>query len=135
MYDDIHTLVKQKIILSRKAFQAKVAGLWPALKGSLSQVRKPCIRPHCAACASGQKHLAYMLSFTEQGRRRCMYVPDAMAPLIRRALHNGRTLEQWLCAMGPALLRENRRKKKIPPGNSPTAYQSGSSSKKPHAKN
>jgi hypothetical protein len=48
---------------------------------------------------------------------------------------NGRTLEQWLYAMGPALLHENRRKKKILPGKSPTASQSGFSSKKPRVKN
>jgi hypothetical protein len=41
--------VKTITALSRKAFQAKVAGLWPALKGSLSLVRKPCVRPSCAA--------------------------------------------------------------------------------------
>jgi hypothetical protein len=127
--------VKKKTVLSRKAFQARVAGLWPVLKGSLSQVRKPCIRPNCAACASGQKHLAHMLSFTEQGRRRCMYVPDALAPLIRTALRNGRTLEQLLCAMGPAILHEHRRKKQLLDRGSRIVPKPGHSSKKPRAKN
>ena len=76
-------------------------------------MRKPCIRPHCAACASGQKHRAYLLSFTQRGRRRCMYVPDALAPLIRQALRNGRTIEQLLSEMGPALLRQYRQKRAL----------------------
>ena len=103
--------MKSKLALSRSAFRAKLAGWWPALKGSLSRVRKPCIRPQCTACASGQKHLAYLLSFTQRGRRRCMYVPDALAPLIRKALRNGRAIEQLLSDMGPTLLYQCRQKR------------------------
>jgi hypothetical protein len=86
----------------------KLSALWPALKGSLARVRKPCTRPHCRACARGHKHLAYLLAFTDQGRRRCLYVPKAMAPVLARALENGRRIEELLYAMGPALLREYR---------------------------
>jgi hypothetical protein len=81
---------------------------WPALKGSLAQVRKPCIRPHCPACASGKKHLNYLLAFTLKGRRRCLYVPLAMVPTLKRALANGRRVERLLYEMGPALLKEYR---------------------------
>jgi hypothetical protein len=86
----------------------KLLALWPALKGSLAQVRKPCIRPHCRACASGKKHPNYLLAFTDQGRRRCLYVPKSMVPVLRRALQNGRQIERLLYQMGPALLREYR---------------------------
>ena len=127
--------MKTKILLSRKAFLAQAAALWPALKGSLSLVRKPCVRPNCAACASGQKHLAYMLSFTQRGRRRCMYVPNALAPLIRRGLRNGRTLEQLLYQMGPALLLDHRQKTALTARRPLNAVKSGPSSKKAHAKN
>jgi hypothetical protein len=82
--------------------------LWPALKGSLAMVRKPCIRPNCAACARGDKHPNYLLAFTQNGRRRCLYVPRAMVPLLKRALANGRRVEQLLYALGPALLAEYR---------------------------
>lgn len=86
----------------------KVTALWPALKGSLALVHKPCIRPACALCASGHKHPAYMLSFTREGRRRCMYVPAALVPVIQRALENGRKIEALLYQGGPALIREYR---------------------------
>ena len=86
----------------------KFLTLWPALKGSLAQVRKPCIRPNCPACACGDKHSNYLLAFTEKGRRRCLYVPQAMVPVLKRALKNGRRVEQLLYEIGPALLREYR---------------------------
>lgn len=86
----------------------KLLACWPALKGSLAQVYKPCIRPNCPACARGDKHPNYLLTFVEKGRRRCLYVPKAMVPVLKRALENGRRIEQLLYAMGPALVQEYR---------------------------
>jgi hypothetical protein len=92
----------------QQEFLKKLLPLWPALKGSLALVYKPCIRPHCPACARGDKHPNYLLAFTDQGKRRCLYVPRAMVPVIRRALANGRRIQQLLYATGPALLRDYR---------------------------
>ncbi len=92
----------------QKRFREQFLALWPALKGSLAQVRKPCIRPDCRACARGDKHPNYLLAFTQKGRRRCLYVPKAMVAVLKRALENGRRIEQLLKEMGPALLREYR---------------------------
>jgi hypothetical protein len=89
-------------------WKPKFQALWPALKGSLAKVYKPCIRKNCPACASGEKHSAWILSFTQQGRRRCLYVPLALVPQIRIALQNGRRLEQLLYRVGPALIKEYR---------------------------
>ena len=112
----MHTLyailcsVKQKTIDSpiQRRFRDKLLTCWPALKGSLAQVYKPCIRPNCPACARGDKHPNHLLTFTEKGRRRCLYVPKSVVPLLKRALENGRRIEQLLYEMGPALLREYR---------------------------
>jgi len=104
--------VKHKINLSsvQQDFLEKLLPLWPALKGSLAQVHKPCIRPNCPTCASGRKHPNYLLAFTHKGKRRSLYVPLAMVQILKRALANGRRIEQLLYDMGPALLREYRRK-------------------------
>ncbi len=92
----------------QQRFLDKLLPLWPALKGSLAQVYKPCVRPNCPACARGDKHPNYLLAFTLKGRRRCLYVPLAMVPVLKRALDNGRRIEQLLYQMGPTLLREYR---------------------------
>jgi len=98
---NVHSTVQQRL-------HQKLLLLWPALKGSLALVRKPCIRPNCPACARRDKHPNYLLSFTQKGRRRCLYVPGDMVPALKRALENGRRIEQLLYEMGPALLREYR---------------------------
>ena len=95
----------------QKHFRTQILALWPALKGSLSQIRKPCIRPNCPACARGDKHPAFILSFTEKGRRRCMYVPAQLVPLLQQGLENGRKLEALLTEVGPQLLRRYRQER------------------------
>src|SRR5512147_2535473 len=61
-------------------FLQQLSQLWPAIKGSMAQVRKTCLRPGCKACARGDKHPAFILSFTQGGKRRCMYVPKELVP-------------------------------------------------------
>ena len=90
---------------------AQLPALWPPLKGSLALVKKPCIRKHCSACACGDKHPAWIFAFTQGRRRRCMHVPKAMVPVLRRGLQNGRRLEQLLTALGPELLRAHRQQR------------------------
>ena len=99
----------------RKHFHAQLLALWPALKGSLSEVRKPCIRPNCPACARGDKHPAFILSFSQRGRRRCMYVPAELVPLLQGGLENGRKLEALMTEVGPMLLRLYRQERVATP--------------------
>jgi hypothetical protein len=122
----IHSSVQQR-------FLEKLLPLWPALKGSLALVHKPCIRPHCRACARGAKHPNYLLAFAQNGRRRCLYVPRALVPVLKRALANGRQIEQILFQMGPALVREYRTRH--PARTGPAAQAKRSPTKKSSPKN
>jgi len=101
---------------ARQKWLKQLAELWPALKGSLAKVYKPCIRKNCPACARGDKHPAWLLSFSAQGRRKTMYVPLALVPTLRKALHNGRKIEQLLYRAGPQMLQQHRQslKKRLP---------------------
>lgn len=99
---------KKSIPSAQQRLWNKLQGCWPALKGSLALVHKPCIRPNCRMCASGEKHPNYLLAFSHKGRRRCLYVPSGVVPVLKRALKNGRRIEQLLYQMGPALLEEYR---------------------------
>ncbi len=95
-------LNKKSLSLLQQRFLHQIRTSWPALKGSLALVYKPCVRPNCRACARGQKHPNYLLAFTQKGRRRCLYVPKPMVAVIQQALENGRRIEQLLYEMGPA---------------------------------
>ena len=95
-------------LLTRQKFEQQLRTLWPALKGSLARVHKPCIRKNCPACACGDKHPAWLLSFTSRGQRKTMYVPLALVQTIKKALQNGRKIEKLLYQSGPDLLKQHR---------------------------
>lgn len=95
----------------KEFFLQQLTKLWPAIKGSIAQVRKTCLRPGCQACARGDKHPAFILSFTQGGKRRCMYVPNDLVALLERALRNGRQIETLLYELGPALLQQHRQQR------------------------
>jgi hypothetical protein len=102
----IHTMNTDSTAIEK--WQNKLGSLWPALKGSLAKVYKPCIRKNCPACARGDKHPAWLLSFTSHGKRKTMYVPLALVPTLKKAVRNGRKLEQILYRTGPELIRQHR---------------------------
>jgi hypothetical protein len=76
--------------------QSEAAGLWPALLGSLSFRRSPCVRENCPACRSGEQHPSYVLYGRAKGRRVAVYVPEELVPEVRRSLDNGRALQELL---------------------------------------
>jgi hypothetical protein len=100
---------------AKQKWLEQMASLWPALKGSLAKVYKPCIRKNCPACARGDKHPAWLLSLSAQGRRKTMYVPLALVSTMKKALQHGRKIELILHRTGPQMLREHRRKVKNAP--------------------
>lgn len=89
----------------------EVKVLWPAVKGSISEVRKPCIRKNCKACASGQKHPAHLFSFMKAGRQRCRYVAREFVSELQRAAENGRRIEELMSRLGEELLEDYRRER------------------------
>ena len=99
---------KIKLSPEQRAFVKELARLWPLAKGSLTEVRKPCIRPNCPACKSGKKHQAWLFSFRQGGKQRCRYVPLELVPVLRQALDNGRKLEKRLVELGVELLMRYR---------------------------
>src|SRR5207302_1065854 len=73
-------------------FQNQAASLGPAVLGSLSLRRSPCVRENCPACLSGEQHASYVLYGRLKGRRFAVYVPEELVPEVRRCLDNGRAL-------------------------------------------
>jgi len=96
----IHTSSRDKTA----ACPTELQRLWPLAKGSLTEVRKPCIRPGCKACASGQKHAAWIYVYRAQGRAQCRYVPRAFVGPLRQAIGHWRELERLAARWGEQLI-------------------------------
>jgi hypothetical protein len=100
--------------------QTEAAKLWPALLGSLSFRRSPCVRENCPACLSGEQHPSHVLYGRVNDRRIAVYVPEELVPEVRRSLENGRALQELLQQAAPryvkALKRERAKATKMKKG-------------------
>ena len=91
--------------------QSEAAGLWPALLGSLSFRRSPCVRENCPACMSGEQHPSYVLYGRQKGRRVAVYVPEELVPEVQRGLDNGRALQELLHQAAPRYVKALKRER------------------------
>jgi hypothetical protein len=89
--------------------QNETAELWPAILGSLSFRRSPCIHENCPACLSGEQHPSHVLYGRHNGRRFAVYVPEDLVLEVRRAVENGRALQELLVQAGPRYVKALKR--------------------------
>ncbi len=89
--------------------ERRAAGIWPAVLGSLSLRRSPCIRENCQACLSGEQHQSYVLYGRLKGRRFSVYVPAELVAEVRRGLDNGRALQELLYEAAPRYVKALKR--------------------------
>lgn len=92
-------------------FRDQVSRLWPAGLGSLTLRRSPCIRERCHACQTGEQHPSYVLYGRRNGRRLAMYVPDRLVAEVRKAVENGRALQDLLYEAGQRYARALKRER------------------------
>ena len=85
--------------------RSEAAGLWPAILGSLSLRRSPCVHENCPACLSGEQHPSYVLYGRHNGRRFAVYVPEDLVPEVRRSLDNGRAVQELLYEAAPRYVK------------------------------
>ena len=84
----------------------RVRRLLPAARGTVAEVRKPCSRANCKACAEGRKHPCFIYAYTDgDGRRRCLHVPRDLVPELRRRLERGRQIDRLLFEAGADYVR------------------------------
>jgi hypothetical protein len=91
--------------------QREAAELWPALLGSLSFRRSPCVRENCQACMSGEQHPSHVLYGRLKGRRVAVYVPEELVPEVQRSLDNGRALQELLQQAAPRYIKALKRER------------------------
>jgi hypothetical protein len=91
--------------------QSEVAELWPAILGSLSLRRSPCIRADCPACLSGEQHQSHVLYGRLSGRRIAVYVPEELVLEVQRCVDNGRALQELLQQAAPRYVKALKRER------------------------
>src|SRR5258708_37076495 len=85
--------------------ESEASVLWPAILGSLSFRRSPCVHENCPACLSGEQHPSHVLYVRHNGRRFAVYVPEDLVPEGGCAVENGRDLQDLLVQAGPRYVK------------------------------
>lgn len=93
----------------RRWLESETADAFPAILGSLSLRRAPCIRANCQACQSGELHASWVLYGRAKGRRFSLYVPEDLVPEVQRCLDKGRALQELLFEVGPRYVKALKR--------------------------
>ena len=96
MCDSYHTYMKETPEQVTRWFQTAVKKLGPAVAGSLSLRKSPCIRKNCPACVRGEGHSSYALYGRLKGKRFSIYVPSDLVPEISAAIANGQRVQELL---------------------------------------
>lgn len=94
----------------REKWLAEVGTLWPVAKGSVREVKKKCNRKGCKLCASGERHIAWLMTFYQDGKQSSRHVPTPMLAAVKTALENGRKLEALMVQTGLDLLKAAKEK-------------------------
>ena len=91
----------------------KEAGkLFPAAKGSVREVKRGCGYPTCKLCASGEKHHGYLFTYYLNGKQKSHNVPKTKFEALKKALKNGKKVEQLMVQNALAMIQTDRGKKK-----------------------
>lgn len=91
--------------------QRETGKLFPAILGSLSLRRSPCLRENCPACRSGEQHPSHVLYGRLKGRRVAVYVPEDLVPEVRRCVDNGHALQELLQQAAPRYIKALKRQR------------------------
>ena len=95
----------------RRWLESQTAETFPAMLGSLSLRRAPCIHSNCRACQSGEQHTSWVLYGRAKGRRFSVYVPEDLVPEVQRCLDRGRALQELLFEAGPRYVKALKRER------------------------
>ena len=84
-------------------------------RGSVFQMKRPCTYPRCRKCASGQGHRSWVLTFSDKGKTRSVYLGAGLVPQARNMVDNYRRLAsliQQVADINLVLLTERPLRKK-----------------------
>ena len=94
--------------LAKAEFVNAVRFLYPVAHGTLSLVNKRCNSPYCKACKDGVGHPSYIFTYRRDGKQHCLHVQTRHVEAVRKAIDNGRRLEEAILNEGLAFIERLR---------------------------
>jgi hypothetical protein len=80
---------------------------WLSMESACAAPVRACA--NCPACLSGEQHPSHVLYGRHNGRRFAVYVPEDLVDEVRRAVDNGRALQDLLVQAEPRCVKALKR--------------------------
>jgi uncharacterized protein YcsI (UPF0317 family) len=86
-------LEKRRLERKRRLLHGQMARIEEFLRGSVVLMKRPCAYPNCRKCASGERHPTWVLTVSENGKTRTIYLGAKRLDAARRMTENYRRLQ------------------------------------------
>lgn len=96
---------------TQKRFMEEVVKLWPAAKGSVRKYNRKCTKKSvCEKCKSGEGHPVWEMTYYKDGKQKSKHIATAHIEEVKKALENGRRIEELLVEFGLEYIDELKKK-------------------------
>ena len=87
---------RRRLLQRRRLLVKRVAAVEAFVRGSVVLMRRQCIRPRCRRCAEGAGHPTWVLTVSERGKTRTVYLGEKRLAEARRLVANYRRMKEWI---------------------------------------
>jgi len=87
---------RRRLIRRRKLLLNRLAGVHEFLRGSVVLMKRKCAYPGCRTCAAGKRHPTWVLTYSQEGKTRTVYLGHKRVAQARRLVDNYHQITQLL---------------------------------------
>ena len=87
---------RRRLLQRRRLLVRRVAAVEEFVRGSVVLMKRKCIRPRCRRCAEGTGHPTWVLTVSEKGKTRTVYLGEKRLAEAQRLVANYRRMKEWI---------------------------------------
>lgn len=90
------TRERHRLLRRRKRLVKRLASVEEFARGSVVLMKRKCVRERCRRCAEGEGHRTWVLTVSEGGKTRTVYLGEKRLAEARRLVANYRRVSGWI---------------------------------------
>ena len=87
---------RRRLLRRRRLLVKRLAAVEEFVRGSVVLMKRKCVRARCRRCAEGEGHPTWVLTVSEGGKTRTVYLGEKRLAEARRLTANYRRASEWV---------------------------------------
>ena len=87
---------RERLRRRRRLLLKRLIAVEEFVRGSVVLMKRKCVRPRCRRCAEGEGHPTWVLTFSENGKTRTVYLGEKRLAEARRLVEDYRRVAEWI---------------------------------------